>query len=297
MAGRLRCRVERGVAQACPPERASRPAPPIAPCCRLATGPALPAATRHHPDPFTQGAERRQAGPGQRRRRRPCLHVGIPGTGKDAPLTFDCTDGNLASNAAQVGSGHRRQLHRRGRERPVHQPQPLSVPDAKADARQLRQHRRLRTEDAAGARAGRNPDPAGQRADPDVNLRIAPGTTSSDFRCMSSPRTTTGRPRSRSSPPTPRSATRRRATSPATASGKSRLSFNGRQGDGGRGGADPGCVGDCNGNDMVVINELDHRRQHRARQRPRSSACPHSIRTATAEVEINELIASREQRS
>ena len=57
------------------------------------------------PIQFTQGPDDGTAGQGNDDVAALAFTVGIPGTGTGAPLIFDCTDGNLASTAVQVGSG------------------------------------------------------------------------------------------------------------------------------------------------------------------------------------------------
>ena len=54
---------------------------------------------------FTQGADDGQAERGPDDVAAIAFTVGMPGTGSDVPLGFDCTDGNLAEGAVVIGAG------------------------------------------------------------------------------------------------------------------------------------------------------------------------------------------------
>lgn len=57
------------------------------------------------PISFAQGADDGQAGRGNDEVSAVAFTLGIPGTGDATPLVFDCSEGNLASGAVQPGAG------------------------------------------------------------------------------------------------------------------------------------------------------------------------------------------------
>ena len=115
----------------CPtPGTVSAVCSPEASCARIAVGNATgsSSAAGAVSITFNQGPDDSQAQRGHDDVAAIAFTVGIPGTGDTAPLVFDCVDGNLAAERRRGRLRHRRHLHGRRRERPVHRPQPLPLP-------------------------------------------------------------------------------------------------------------------------------------------------------------------------
>lgn len=222
----------------------------------IGTGSATAGQTVDIPISFAQGADDGQSGQGSDEVAAIAFTLGVPGTGEAAPLQFDCTEGALAAGSVTVGGAiandftvvvENAQCNNRSR---------CLCPTAEGQTRDnfvnVVVYGPKTLPDEGPVQIPTLPDSLTTIAT--LRMRVAAGTGEGDIPLHVFAATDNG------SPVKPQFAAnlslgdQSACDVTGTAQGVSRIGFTDGRVTVGEGG--PACVGDCNGNGEVVINEL-----------------------------------------